>query len=471
MRIHFVGIKGVGMAPLALIAKEAGCAVTGSDIADAFITDEILQKSDITPFVGFAPEHVVGADMVITTGAHGGYDNGEVVEAKKLGIPLLTQGQAVAAFMKGELFGQKYTGISVTGTHGKTTTSAMVAKILSDAGTDPSWVVGTSHIPSLGFSGHFGQGKYFVAEADEYANEPQYDKTPKMLLQRPMVAIITNIEHDHPDVYPTKEDAIHAFTQFANNLPEDGLLITCGDSEEVQQLLQHFSGTVWTYGKEKQNDYVISRIEKTPAGVNWLVTKGEETIPLSLSLSGEHNGLNATAAYLVGKFCGVAQDTIQKSLRHFSGTKRRMEYIGQLPSGALLYDDYAHHPTEIEKTLTTLKEKYPDKKIVCLFQPHTFSRTKLLFDQFITSLSVAQEVILADIYPSAREAFDTTISSHMLVERLNKKVPTTLAPTLSDVIKYVNIKKYGEDVVLVTMGAGDIYTIAQDLLENIKTHE
>ncbi|MBU4016929.1 UDP-N-acetylmuramate--L-alanine ligase, partial [Patescibacteria group bacterium] len=187
--IHFVGIKGVGMTPLAIIAKEAGFTVTGSDIDEEFITDEALKKAGIIPFVGFDPIHITKPDLVITTGAHGGLDNIEVKKAKELGIEVLTHGQAVGVFMEGKIFNKSFRGISVAGTHGKTTTSGMLAAILHENRMDPSFVIGTGCVGSLGAPGHFGKGKYFIAEADEYATEPKYDKTPKFLWQHPQIAI------------------------------------------------------------------------------------------------------------------------------------------------------------------------------------------------------------------------------------------------------------------------------------------
>jgi len=468
--IHFVGVKGVGMTPLAIIAKEAGFTVTGSDIADGFITDVVLQKAGITPLVGFDEKHVVEADMVITTGAHGGYDNPEVIYAKKNAIPVMTQGEAVGEFMKGDMLDSKHrTGISVTGTHGKTTTTALIAHFLAGAQLDPSWVIGTSEIPSLGSGGHFGQGEYFVSEADEYANEPIYDKTPKLLLQHPKIAVITNAEHDHPDVYASVDDVRKTFLQFANSLPKNGFLVTCGDDKQVDLLLKEFSGNALTYGLSSKNNYQITNITVHEKGTQWSVASDNTIVDLSLSIPGEHNVLNATAAYIVATLCAVSLDGIKKSLLSFSGTKRRLEYVGQLSSGALLYDDYAHHPTEIQKTLEALKEKYPNKKIVCIFQPHTFSRTKLLFDQFVDSLAISDEVILSDIYSSKREAYDATVSSSMLVDKLKLKTHVSLSKTLPDVVKYINQRAYTDNTIVITMGAGDIYTVAREILEYVGT--
>lgn len=466
--IHFVGIKGVGMAPLAVIAKEAGFVVSGSDIAAGFITDKMLRASEIIPAVGFAADNIGNPDMVITTGAHGGFDNPEVIAAKERQIPVMTQGEAVGFFMQGDLFGRSQKGISVTGTHGKTTTSAMIATLLQSAGLNPSWVIGTSDIPSLGVSGHFGKGEYFVAEADEYANEPHYDKTPKMLLQKPTVAVITNIEHDHPDLYPKLEDVYAAFEEFLCSIPQQGTIICNGDDPKIKKTLQKISAHVITYGFSPDNDYVL---------VSTSMVKGVQKVifqlpdnrqgEFDLQVMGEHNGLNALAAYIIGEVLGLSKPSIQKGLGAFIGTKRRLEYIGQLQSGALLYDDYAHHPTEVEKSLKALKQKYPGKRIVCLFQPHTFSRTKLLFDQFIDSLKIADILLLVEIYPSAREENDPSISSKHLVDTLQKSgKEVAFAQKLENVVQYLRQKHFGEDSIIVTMGAGDIYTIANEILEH-----
>lgn len=466
--IHFVGIKGVGMAPLAVIAKQAGIRVTGSDIADGFITDIILEKAGIVPVVGFDASHIGNVDLVITTGAHGGYDNAEVMEAKKRGIPVLTQGQAVGEFMRGEVLGlTEVKGISVTGTHGKTTTTALIATIFKEALYDPSWVIGTSEIPSLGVSGNFGVGGYFIAEADEYATEPVYNKTPKFMWQHPQFAVFTNIEHDHPDLYPTLESVREAFLKFAYALPKNGVLVACGDDPQIKKLLGEFSGNVLTYGLSSDNTYQLGDVEKTEKGISWNVFRSGEVDRLSLSIPGEHNALNATAAYIVAKENNIPLPTIQKSLNSFTGTKRRMEYIGQLPSGALLYDDYAHHPTEIQKTLQALREKYPHKHILCIFQPHTFSRTKLLFEEFISSFKAVDEVLFLEIYPSQREDFDPSISSAMLSEGVKRQGgKAEFAKDLSSVVKYVRDRHFGEDTIVITMGAGDVYQIAEQILEH-----
>jgi UDP-N-acetylmuramate--alanine ligase len=467
-RIHFVGIKGVGMTPLALIAKEAGMSVTGSDTADEFITDPILRDAGIYPLVGFDASHIETPDVVITTGAHGGYDNIEVQTAKSRGIPVLTQGQAVGEFMRGEIFGKSYTGVSVAGSHGKTTTTAMIATILQHAGKDPSYVIGTSDIFPLGKPGHFGLGEYFIAEADEYATEPTHDKTAKFLWQHPLLTVFTNIELDHPDIYPTIESVRSVFLQFAKQLPEDGTLIACGDSEEVETLLKEYTGNVLTYGLSEKNTYTVKNIKINYLGTLFdLYEKGVLIGRFQVGVPGEHNALNATAAFLVAKRLGLSIKEIQEGLERFKGTKRRLEYIGQLPTGAFLYDDYAHHPTEIQKTLQALRSMFPDKKIVCFFQPHTYSRTKKLFEQFVNSFESVDTVGIISIYPSAREEIDLSVSSELLVEATKKHHQDVhFFKDATDVVQYLTSQQCKDDTIVITMGAGDLYQIKEKLIVN-----
>lgn len=464
-KIHFVGIKGVGMTPLAIIAKEAKCVVSGSDIADSFITDDALEKAGITPYIGFSSEHVIGVDLVITTGAHGGFDNVEVQEAKKLGIRVLTQGQAVGAFMEGSILKKPFEGISVAGSHGKTTTTAMIATIFKENKLDPSYLIGTSSIKSLGQPGHFGKGKNFIAEADEYATEPNYDKTPKFLWQYPRIAIFTNIEFDHPDLYKSVTDITKVFLQFANQLPENGYLVACGDDKQVQEILHNYSGNHITYGYSPENDFVLKKVYISGSKTFFLVESGNATLgEFSLNVVGEHNALNAVAAMIVALECGLSLDQIKKGLHAFTGTKRRFEFIGNLQTGAYIFDDYGHHPTEIEKTLKAFKQSFPQSRIVCVFQPHTYSRTKSLFKEFSHAFSIADVVILTDIYPSLREVPDPTISSRLLVDQMHTFTKDVLyLPKAEDVVKYINSQNFLENTVIVTMGAGDIYKISLDL--------
>ncbi len=465
MNIHFVGIKGVGQAALAIMAKEAGFKVSGSDIEEEFITSAPLKKVGITPFLGFSTENVDDSDLVITTGAHDGYDNVEVKQAKKRGIKVISKGEAVGIFMDGNIFQRKTIGISVAGSHGKTTLTAMIATIFREAGLNPSYIVGTGEIPSLGNPGHFGKGKFFIAEADEYATESKYDKTPQFFWQHPKIAAFTNIELDHPDLYKNVEEVRGAFLKFAKQLPKDGVLVCCGDDPQIRVLLKNFSGRSITYGFSPNCDYVLHNVNVSGLQTFfWVKSKGASLGQFCLNIPGEHNALNALAAYLVSLEAGVSSERIKKALVVYKGSKRRFEEVGKLKSGALLFDDYAHHPTEIMKTLKTFRQSFPKYKIVCIFQPHTYSRTKELFEQFITSFKGADIVIITNIFSSQREKNDKSISSKILAEgvaKFNRK--TLFLPNLADVVEYIDKNRFDDKVVIITMGAGDVYKIANKL--------
>ncbi len=463
--IHFIGIKGVGMTPLAIIAKEAGIKVTGSDIDDVFITDEALIKAGITPFVGFDASNVGKVDLVIASGAHGGKDNVEVKAAISKGIKVLMQGEAVGVFMEGSILGKKFDGISVAGAHGKTTTTAMIATMLKEAGLDPSYVIGTGTVPGLGNPGHFGRGKYFVAEADEYMTDPKYDKTVKFLWQRPKIAVFTNIEFDHPDVYGTLDDMRDAFAKFANNLGSSGVLIANGDDEQIVKLLKDYKGKVITYGLSPKNDFYAQRISISGERMFfWVNQRGVNLGEFSISVIGEHNAMNALASIVVGLEIGISAEKLKPAISKYSGSKRRFEYIGKLKSGALAYDDYAHHPTEIKATLKTLKKAYPKSRLVCIFQPHTYSRTKSLFGQFCDSFTDADTVILTNIYSSSREEVDNSVSSERLAQEIAKvQRDVVFLPNLSNVVEYVLQKHYDKNSILISMGAGDVYKIWERL--------
>jgi len=463
--IHFVGIKGVGMTPLAIIAKQAGFNVTGSDIADVFITDDVLKKSHISVFEGFSKSHVGDVDLVIATGAHGGRNNIEVKEAVKKGIRVVTQGEAVGIFMEGEIFGRSFIGISVSGTNGKTTTTAMIATILKSARLSPSYVIGTSFISFLGYAGHLGKGQYFVAEADEYATDPVFNKTPKFLWQSPKIIVVTNIDFDHPDIYRSIKDVKKAFQKFILQLPKDGIVVTFGDDPNVQDIFKGFVGNKITYGRNLRNDYVISDIKTENAKTEFRLkdNKGFDCL-FKLGIFGEQNVLNATASIVVGSYVGLSQDALQKGILLYAGSKRRSEFVGKLSSGAFVFDDYAHNPTKVSATLKAFRDAYPNKRIICIFQPHTYSRTKSLFEQFIHSFNDADAVIVTDIYASLREKKDSTISAKELADRMKKlKERVLFVSNLHDVVEYINKKRYGKDTVIITMGAGDIYKISEKL--------
>ena len=465
-KIHFVGIKGVGMAPLAIIAKEAGISITGSDVSESFITDAQLKKAGITPFVGFSKNHVLGADLVVATAAHNGLDNKEVKAAIKRNISVLTQAEALGKFQKGEILGKKYFGISIAGSHGKTTTSAILATILLENGMDPSYSIGTGNIPSLGLSGHFGKGKYFIAEADEYFTDVVHKKFPKFFYQNPKIIVVTNIDFDHPDVYSSIDDIRKVFLKFANNLPDDGVLIACGDGEENRKFLAEFGGKKITYGFSPDNDYILERVSFSSELMFFWVKSNQTSIgQFSTKIFGDHNALNCLGAAVVALELGLSVEQIKKGLKNFSGSKRRQEFLGQTPDGVLIYDDYAHHPEEIKATLLAIRSSYPRHKIISVFQPHMYSRTINLFDKFSHSFTDSDEIIILDVFPSFREKKDINFSARLLSEEIKKTGKNSLYfPNISDVVKYLSSQSFTPYTLIITMGAGDIYKAGESIL-------
>ncbi len=467
-KVHFTGIKGVGMTPLAIIAKEAGMSVSGSDVSERFITDEELDSAGIVPQVDFDPKRIEDVDLVITTGAHGGAENVEVKAAKEKQIRVLNQGEALGLFQSGEFFGKELFGISIAGSHGKTTTSAIVATMLKENKLDPSYVVGTGSIPSLGLSGHFGRGKYFVAEADEYLADVVSDKTPKFLYQNPKIILITNIDFDHPDVYPSMVELRNVFTKFSKKLPSDGVLIACGDGGENRKFLSSIEGRKITYGSSPDNDYVLERVSFDQDKMFfWVKSNGTILGEFSVGVFGEHNARNCLGAIVVGLELGLPIDLIKKGIKAFRGTRRRSEFIGNLGGGQLLYDDYAHHPQEIKETLLAFRKSFPKHNIVCIFQPHMYSRTKTLFKDFLNAFNDADEVIITEIFPSFREPRDANFSSSLIIDELKKNSKkATYFPQNLDVVKYVPSQNYPKNTIIITMGAGDIYKIGKEIINN-----
>lgn len=455
---YLIGIKGVGMTALAVYLKEKGYVVTGSDTSDVFATDSILKKFGIGIKKGFTRENIEKKyDLVVTTGAWGGMTNPEAKRAIELGLPTYPHGKAVG------LLSQDACGISVAGCHGKTTTSALIASLLTSAGLKPSYIIGTAQINNLGQPGHFGGGKYIVLEADEYMTCPVTDKTPRFLWQHPRILVMTNIEYDHPDAFANIEDVKDAFVRLTENVSDEGIIIACCDSKEIQDILPRIKRKVITYGFSPQADY---RIEKCYFGscVSFMhVVQGNIALgEYMLRISGKHNLLNALAAGIAANYVGISWDKIKEYLKVFAGTKRRFEKICEVGT-MLLYDDYAHHPSEIVATVRASKEWFPDKRVVVLFQPHTFSRTKALFIEFAKSFKGADLTVITDIYPSGREQFDKTISSEMLVAAAKKYTKNvTYQGNKKEVLKFLK-ENISDNDLLLTMGAGDIFLLHQDI--------
>lgn len=461
--IHFVGIKGVGMTALALCAQDLGIKVTGSDTEEIFVTDEILKKRGIKWQIGFKKENIVGKpDLVITTGAHGGLANPEVKAACQLGIKTVTHAEALGMFMKGKV------GISTCGVGGKTTTAAIIATVLEQAQLKPSFAIGVGNIFSLKYPARYTKGKYFVTEADEYAASPGVDNRPRFFFQDPTIIVVTNIEHDHPDIYPNIEATNAAFKSFFKKLSRDGLLVACIDNKNVRSLLHSIEIPVQTYGFSKKADWQVERIyfgeKQTLFDLSY---QGIAIKELKIKVPGKFNVLNATAAFAAGTFLGLSAKIIKEGLKSFSGTRRRFEFIGEA-NGIKLYDDYAHHPTQISATLKAACAWFPNQRIIAVFQPHTFSRTKALFDEFAHAFSDANIAILTDIYASAREKPMPGVSSRLLAVEAQKHHPNAIyLKGKEEVIEYLAEQTKPGDIVF-TLGAGDIFLWHKEILKSLK---
>lgn len=454
--VHFVGIKGVAMTALAIVASEMGARVTGSDVEEEFPTSSALAKFKITPLPGFRKENITGhPDLVVVTGAHGGMGNLEARAAKEMGLRVLMHGEALGEFMAGKK------GICVAGSHGKTTVAAMIAHILTEAGFDPSFAVGCGDIKSLGTPGHAGKGEYFVVEADEYVTDPGRDPTPRFFHLNPLLAVITNIEYDHPDAYADINQVQQAFLTFAQKISPEGLLVAGIDNENMRTILPLIDCPKLTYGFSPLADFQISRVS---FGVGrtwfWLRHKGVDLGQFSLAVPGKLNAVNAAAAGIVANHLGISWAKIKEFLATFLGTKRRFEAIAE-KEGIKFFDDYAHHPSQIKSTLEAARAWFPGQRIISVFQPHTYSRTKALFGQFAKSFGKADEVIITDIYPSAREKPDPTINSKILVNEIQKYHKKAIyIGKMEEAVDYLKKNLLPGDI-MITMGAGDIYKTHQ----------
>ncbi len=461
-KIHFVGIKGVAMTALAIIAKEMGLKVTGSDVEEEFPTDVQLHKQQIKHFIGFAPQHVTaGTNLVIYTGAHQGRSNIEVQSAIQKDIPVLPHGKALGLFMQGKR------QISVAGSHGKTTISAMISHVLYKADYDPSFAIGCGEILSLKTPAHYGQGDFFVAEADEYVTDPMHDDTPRFLWQKPECLVVSNIDYDHPDVYRNLAAVQEAFKKFTHRITSTGFAVINLDDLPSTQILKHINCPIVTFGQEKTAQYRCSQIRFQDQISTFQISNKEKKIgDFTLKVPGEHNILNATACAAALLELRIPLSQIISGLASFIGTKRRFELVSD-KNGKLLYDDYAHHPAEIRATILAVKRWFPNKRLLVIFQPHTYSRTQALLKEFAQSFTHADVVILTDIYASARETVIPGFDGSLLFSQtLKYQKSCYYAPEKTDVLKWLKHNIQDNDLIL-TMGAGNIYTWLPEIKQNL----
>jgi len=460
--IHLIGIGGIGLSAIAKILLEEGYRVSGSDLQLSPLT-ATLEALGASIYKGHAAGNVGPADLVIMSSAIQP-DNAEVVAARQRGIPVVKRDQMLGHMMEGRY------GIAVAGTHGKTTTTAMIAWILTQAGLDPTFIVG-GVVENLGTNAQAGQGEHFVIEADEY------DYT--FLGLKPRLAVITVIEMDHPDCFRDLDEVTEAFIKFVGLVPEYGCVVGCGDESRVRAVLELCSRRICNPAAEggKEKPQVITY--GLGGGVDWQAVEvraneigGSDFVALkerqpmgafSLQLPGLHNVKNALAAIVVADHLGLDLAGVGMALREFQGTKRRFEHKGTA-SGVIVVDDYAHHPTEIQATLAAARGRYPNSGIWAVFQPHTYSRTKALLTEFAESFGDADHVIVVDIYP-ARERDDLGVSAADIVARMAHPDARHIA-SLDEAVGYLTHHLKPGDV-LITLGAGDGYLVGERVLASL----
>lgn len=456
--IFFVGIKGVGMTALAIYCKERGFNVFGSDTEEVFQTDNLLRKLKIKVYERFKKDNInQEIDLVIYSGAYDIRLHPEVRQALESGIKIMSHGEALGKFMSEQI------GISVAGTHGKTTSTALLATVLTQASLDPSYIIGAAGVNSLLYPGHFGKGKYFVAEADEYQTAVNFERKSRFLWQNPRFVIVTNIDYDHPDVFKNINEVKKVFKKFFEKIPKEGFLVYNGDDENINEVIKDLSCSLISFGEGAKNKYVLTKVTFENQKTKIKIRHNCFEVDLSLRIAGRHNALNVCGVYALAKELGLSDDKIKKAVESYTGCRRRLERKGE-NKGVIYYDDYAHHPTEIIQTIEAIRSWFKDKRLIVIFQPHTFSRTQFLASEFAKSFDKADLLILTDIFSSAREVKEKfNITGELFAEKIRKTYKKVYyAKTFSQVIKYVRDLTRRDDIVL-TMGAGDIYKLHEIL--------
>lgn len=438
--IHFVGIGGIGMSGLAEILLQQGFRVSGSDLVASENT-EYLEQKGARIFYGHDPSHIEGADVVVYSSAVNAQENPEVCAARERGIPVLRRAEMLA-----EVARLKYC-LAIAGTHGKTTTTSLCGLVLMRAGLDPTVIVGGRLRGLGGSNARLGRGEWIVVEADEY------DRSFLWLL--PTIAVVTNIEEEHLDVYADRSDILDAFARFANNVPFYGLVVACVDDDGVKELLPRLSRKVRTYGLSPQSDVRGRRVRLAERSAQFeVVVAGESLGEVTLRVPGVHNVRNALAAILVGLELGIPFPTIREALEEFTGVYRRFEIVGER-DGILFVDDYAHHPTEVRATLQAARQGW-DRRLVCVFQPHTYTRTRDFAAEFGKAFEEADVLVVTDVY-AAREQPIPGVTGELIVQaaRRSGHRAAFYAPTLEEAAALVEELLQPGDMLL-TLGAGNI---------------
>ncbi|WP_053955543.1 UDP-N-acetylmuramate--L-alanine ligase [Inediibacterium massiliense] len=449
--IHFIGIGGISMSAIAETLLTFGYKVSGSDMKPSHMTEKLSQKG-ATIYIGHSEENINHCDLVVYTAAVK-KDNPELIKSKDLNIPIISRSQMLGLLMK-----KFKTSIAVSGTHGKTTTTSMISLILEYSNFHPTIMVG-GELDAIGGNVKIGERNYFVTEACEYVGS--------FLNFFPNFGIILNIDKDHLDYFKDMDDIIQTFEKFAKLIPKDGILIGFNDDPYVQQVLSKADCKIITYGSNPDCTYRVENIQFNEDGYPTFDAfyQNEFLDSFKLSIPGIHNVYNALAAIASTHTLGIHIDDIKKYLTSFTGTHRRFDLLGTLKQNIKIIDDYAHHPTEVKATLKAASN-IPHHHIWCVFQPHTYTRTRALLDDFSNSFFDADKIIISDIY-AAREKDPGTIHSKDLVTKIKDHHKDVLyLNDFEKIASYIQEHAQPNDIII-TMGAGDIYDVGKILL-NIK---
>jgi UDP-N-acetylmuramate--alanine ligase len=449
--VHFIGIGGYGMSAIARVMLDMGYRVSGSDVASQDLTEK-LSAQGARVFIGHEAKNVSGADLVIYSTALA-KDNIEMLEAEKLQIPILHRSQMLARLLN------ERSGVAVAGAHGKTTTSSMIALVMETCLMDPTYIIG-GEIMNVGSNAKSGAGEYLIAEADE--------SDGSFLNYHPKVSIVTNIEADHLENYDGSYEKLKdAYRQFLNHVKEDGIAVVCQDCPDVRELIPGIKANVITYGIDEKADYNAANLSFVDRYSSFDVFRNEECLGrVKLSVPGKHNVYNALATIITCLNAGLAFEKVAEALFEFRGAKRRFQVLLE-QDGLIVIDDYAHHPTEIQATISAAKAI--GKRIIAVFQPQRYTRTHFLFDAFSRSFGEADEVIITSIYSPAGEKRIEGVTSERLVDmiRQNSHSEARFIATKEEVQKHLLEHIQSGDLV-VTMGAGDIWKVAKHIADRLR---
>lgn len=450
--IHFIGIGGVGMGGIAEVLLNLGYQISGSDLQQNALIEHLRQLG-ATIMIGHDHRHLADTDVVVVTTAIND-DNAELVAARERRIPVVPRAEMLAELMRFSY------GIAVAGTHGKTTTTSLLAALLSEGELDPTFVIG-GRLNSAGSNARLGSGRYLVAEADE--------SDASFLYLQPVIAVVTNIDQDHMATYEGDFNKLKAtFIEFLHHLPFYGMAVMCIDDAVINEILDEVTRPVLTYGQNEDADFQLINLQQSQgiSRFNIADKSNDQQFEVTLNMPGEHNALNATAAIAIARNLGVSIEACQRALNNFAGIARRFNVMGELTVAAskvLLIDDYGHHPTELAATIAATKASWPDRRLMVVFQPHRYSRTRDLFDDFAQVLSTVDVLVMLEVY-SAGETLIAGADSKSLCRaiRLRGQVEPVFAESeqaLYDILP----RLLSDNDVLLTLGAGDIGSMARQL--------